>query len=189
MPFRVAAAAAERGTKGVKNEKRTRRVTFPLFFSTSSCDLDLPFLVFQAAAFRSRSHPPPKGQKRAAAKGTVVPQRTRTRHSLEKGVGETALDPLSKAPLLSPPKNRPREVVSSRAPCSSPRLFLFSFFPSASSPAVHVLSSKEKGGDCSPAEEQKEKLLRSCCPLRSKGNVDTPKRTKKGFDSLVFAIR
>lgn len=181
MPFRVA-AAAERGTKGVKNEKRTRRVTFPLFFSTSSCDLDLPFLVFQAAAFRSRSHPPPKGQKRAAAKGTVVPQRTRTRHSLEKGVGETALDPLSKAPLLSPPKNRPREVVSSRAPCSSPRLFLFSFFPSASSPAaVHVLSSKEKCGDCSPAEGQKEKPSSLLLPAPLEGKRRHPKANKKRF--------
>ena len=164
MPFRVAAAAAERGTKGVKNEKRTRRVTFPLFFrprvATSTC----PF-----SSSKPRPSAPAAIRRQKAKKG-----------------------PQQKARLF--PKGRVQDTLSKKGwgrqhSILSPRL-LFSLPQKTDlerlSPPVRralplALSSKEKCGDCSPAEGQKEKPSSLLLPAPLEGKRRHPKANKKRF--------
>jgi len=153
-----------------------------------------PRLALSRLPSRGLPLPQPSAAKRpkkgAAAKGIVVPQRTHSCLVRVKGRVQDTLSRkgwgrehsiLSQRLLFSlPQKNRPREVgVSSRAPCSSPRLF--SFFPSASSPAVHVLSSKGKQRRLQPRRRTKRKTSSLPLPAPLEGKRRHPKENKKSY--------
>ena len=185
MLFRVA-AAAERGRKGVKNEKRKWRVTFPLFFrprvATSTC----PF-----SSSKPRPSAPAAIRRQKAKKGPLQKARLfpkgRVQDTLSKKGWGRQHSILSPRLLFSLPQKTDLERLSPPVRRALPLAF-FLFFPPPPLRRSMSCPVKESSGDCSPAEEQKEKLLRSRCPLRSKGNVDTPKRTKKATSSFPLSF-
>lgn len=188
MPFRVA-AAAERGTKGVKNEKRTRRVTFPLFFpprvATSTCPFSSskPRPSAPAAIRRQKAKKGPQQKARLFPKGRVQDTLSKKGWGRQHSI-------LSPRLLFSLPQKTDLERLSPPVRRALPlAFFFFLFFPP---PPLRRRSMscpvKKNAATAAPQKDKKKNLLRSCCPLRSKGNVDTPKRTKKGFDSLVSPL-
>ena len=180
MPFRVAAAAAERGTKGVKNEKRTRRVTFPLFFrprvATSTC----PF-----SSSKPRPSAPAAIRRQKAKKGPLQKARLfpkgRVQDTLSKKGWGRQHSILSPRLLFSLPQKTDLERLSPLVRRALPlAYFFFLFYPPP--PLWRSMSCpvKKKAATAAPQKNKKRNFFAPAA-RSARRETSTPQSEQKRF--------